>query len=70
MFDKIINFEINSENSEIVDFPMEKTAAETPDNFKYDPNFLYIKVRAIMAVEMYGCNKNGDYFSEEELKKS
>ena len=70
MFDKIINFEINSENSEVVDFPMEKTAAETPDNFKYDPNFLYIKVRAIMAGEMYGCNKNGDYFSEEELKKS
>ena len=70
MFDKIINFEINSENSEVVDFPMEKTAAETPDNFKYDPNFLYIKVRAIMAGEIYGCNKNGDYFSEEELKKS
>lgn len=73
MFEKIINFEINNDNSEIIDkqnSPLEKTASETSDSFKYDPNFLYLKVRAIMAGEYWACNKNGDYFSEDQLKKS
>lgn len=45
----------------------EKLAAEQP---QYDPRFLYIKVRAVSAGEYYGPNNNGDYFPEEELKKS
>lgn len=75
MIEKIINFAIDSDNSEIFYPGLEKTASEhdsfsLPDGVEYDPDFLYLKVRAITAGEYYGCNKNADYFSEEELKRT
>lgn len=42
---------------------------DLPDDFVYDPDYLYLWVRIISAGEYYGPNKNGDYFPEEELIK-
>ena len=33
-------------------------------------NFLYVRVRAVSALESYGANQNGDAFPAEELEKS
>ena len=72
MFNKQINLTVTKDDYEILDNEFIKTASEVilPDGYDYDPDFLYIKVRAISAGENYGCNKNGDFFPEEELKNN
>lgn len=70
MFNKIINLTVTKDDYEVLDNEIVKTASEVvlPDGYEFDPDFLYIKVRAISAGEYYSCNKNGDFFPEEELK--
>lgn len=72
MFNKQINLTVTKDDYEILDNEFIKTASEVilPDGYDYDPDFLYIKVRAISAGENYGCNKNGDFFPEQELKNN
>lgn len=43
------------------------TLVDLPPGVEYDPDFLYILVRIISSGEVYGPNKNGDYFPESEL---
>lgn len=69
MFTKITTSSITIDDIEILDSELIKTAAiKLPDNIKYDPDFLYMKLRAVSAGEVFGCNKNSDWFSENELK--
>lgn len=70
MFNKNINLTVTKDDYEVLDNEFVKTASEVvlPEGYEFDPDFLYIKVRAISAGEYYSCNKNGDYFPEEELK--
>lgn len=72
MFNKITSFRIDKDNIEILDNELVKTASEMilPDGHQYDPDFVYMKVRAVSAGEYWGCNKNADFFPEEELKKN
>jgi hypothetical protein len=52
---------------------LRKVASEKvdlPDGFQYDPDYFYMWIRIISSGEFYGPNKNGDYFSTEELLKS
>ena len=59
------------ENIEIIDSAMSKVAGVgIPADEAYDPDFLYLRVRAVSAGEYYGDNKNGDWFPEIELKKT
>lgn len=69
MFNKTTTFEVGKNEVEILDGDLLKTAAlKLPDGINYDPDFLYMKVRAVSAGEYFGCNKNADFFPEEELK--
>jgi hypothetical protein len=44
---------------------------ETKAEFELDPtNFLYVRARAVSAGEFHGQNQNGDYFPEDELKRT
>ncbi|MCX8074086.1 MAG: hypothetical protein N2749_00670 [Clostridia bacterium] len=71
MFNKVTTFTLDKKNVEVLDGELLKTAAlKLPDGIKYDPDYFYMKVRAVSAGEYWGCNKNFDYFPEEELKKS
>ncbi len=72
MFDKLTTFKISRDNIEVLDGEMVKTASEfiLPEGHNYDPDFLYMRVRAVSAGEYWGPNKNADFFPEEELKKS
>lgn len=72
MFNKITSFSIDRNNVEILDNELVKTASEIvlPEGHEYDPDFVYMKVRAVSAGEYWGCNKNADFFPEEELKKN
>lgn len=72
MFNKITSFRIDRNNIEMLDNELVKTASEIilPDGHEYDPDFVYMKVRAVSAGEYWGCNKNADFFPEEELKKN
>lgn len=40
---------------------------DLPDDFVYDPDFLYLWIRIVSAGEYYGPNKNGDFFPEDQL---
>jgi hypothetical protein len=42
-------------------------SVDLPEDFMYDPDYLYLWVRIVSAGEYYGPNKNGDYFPEQEL---
>ena len=69
MISKRTTFKI--ESVEILDNCMVKLASfDLPKDEAYDPDFLYIKVRAVSAGEFYGDNKNGDWFPAEELKRT
>lgn len=46
------------------------TLVDLPPGVEYDPDFLYILIRIISSGHIYGPNKNGDYFPEEELLKT
>lgn len=72
MFNKITSFKIDSNSVEVLDNELVKTASEIllPDGHEYDPDFVYMKVRAVSAGEYWGCNKNADFFPEQELKKN
>ena len=72
MFNKITSFEITKDNVEILDNEFVKTASEIilPEGHAYDPDFTYMKVRAVSAGEYWGNNKNADYFPEAELIKN
>lgn len=71
MFNKLTTFSILKNGLEVLTNNLDKSAmTELPDGIKYDPDFFYMKVRAVSAGEYWGCNKNADYFPEEELKKS
>lgn len=70
MMNKFTTFSLEREAIEIIHGDFIKMAAvKLPDGVSYDPDFFYMKVRAVSAGERYGSNKNGDYFPEEELKK-
>lgn len=75
-FNKITSFNVGFDDIEVLDNSiiksagLEKTAGmKLPDGFAYDPDYLYLKVKAVSAGEYWGDNKNNDYFPEEELKK-
>lgn len=71
MFNKTTTFYVLKDGIEVLDGDMIKTAAlSLPDGIEYDPDFFYLKVKAVSAGEYWGANKNADYFPEEELKKS
>ena len=68
MISKRTTFKV--ESIEVLDTSMMKLASfDIPQGETYDPDFLYIKVRAVSAGEYYGDNKNGDWFPEQELIK-
>jgi hypothetical protein len=68
MFDKMTTSSLGWDDVEILDGDLLKTAAlKLPDGVVYDPDFLYMKVRAVSAGEYWGCNKNSDFFPEGEL---
>ena len=68
MIEKRISFKLDPGDIFIYDNTLLKTASvNLPDNIPYDPNFLYVEVRAVSAGEYYGNNKNIDYFPEGEL---
>lgn len=68
MIEKRISFKLDPGDIFIYDNSLLKTASvNLPDNIPYDPNFLYVEVRAVSAGEYYGNNKNVDYFPEAEL---
>ena len=68
MFNKMTTFRLSSDGVEILDGDLIKTAAiKLPDGVDYDPDYFYMKVRAVSAGEYFGSNKNHDYFPEKEL---
>lgn len=72
MFTKITTFRLDSTHGiEFLDNELVKTASEVllPEGHVYDPDFAYMNVRAVSAGEYWGCNKNADFFPEDELKK-
>jgi len=71
-FNKHTTFLIDFKNNdfEVIDNDLIKTASvKLPDGFTYDPDYLYLKVKAVSAGEYWGSNKNDDYFPETELLK-
>lgn len=71
MIEKITTFNlIPNQGFEILDGELVKTASFIlPDGVDYDPDYVYMIVRAVSAGEYWGANKNLDYFPEEELLK-
>lgn len=60
-----------NEGLEVLDAEIVKTASFVlPDGVDYDPDYLYMIVRAVSAGEYWGPNKNLDYFPEKELLAS
>lgn len=60
-----------NEGLEVLDSDLVKTASFVlPDGVEYDPDYLYMIVRAVSAGEYWGPNKNLDYFPEKELLAS
>ena len=58
----------------LLDDVLVKTAAEQPayikewaDSVQKEPGYTYIMVSAVGSGEVYGSNKNGDYFPEQAL---
>ena len=69
-FNKFTTFKVENDDVEVLDGNLLKTAAmKLPDGFTYDPDYLYLKVKAVSAGEYWGDNKNNDYFPEIELIK-
>lgn len=68
-FNKFTTFKMEKDDVEILDGNLMKTAGmKLPEGFNYDPDYLYLKVKAVSAGEYWGANKNDDYFPEAELK--
>lgn len=69
-FNKFTTFKVEKDDVELLDGNLLKTAAmKLPEGFTYDPDYLYLKVKAVSAGEFWGDNKNNDYFPEAELIK-
>lgn len=67
-FNKRTNMSLKVDDVEIMDGDLIKTAAiKLPEGYTYDPDYLYLKVKAVSAGEYWGDNKNNDYFPEAEL---
>lgn len=67
-FNKLTTFNLNGDDIEVLSSDLVKTASfKIPDGFSYDPDYLYLKVKAVSAGEYWGSNKNDDYFPEVEL---
>lgn len=67
-FNKFTTFKVDKDDVEVLDGSLIKTAAmKLPEGFTYDPEYLYLKVKAVSAGEYWGDNKNNDYFPEAEL---
>lgn len=67
-FSKFTTFKIDKDDFEVISSELIKTAAfKLPDGINYDPDYLYMKVKAVSAGEYWGDNKNKDYFPEAEL---
>lgn len=71
MFDKEVIVHLKPTDIEVLNGDeLIKTASFVlPSDTKYDPDFVYMLVRAVSAGEYYDDNKNGDYFPESELKQ-
>lgn len=70
-FNKLTSFKISKDDIEIINEDLVKTASlKLPNGFNYDPDYLYLKVKAVSAGEYWGSNKNDDYFPEVELIKN
>lgn len=70
-FNKITTFKIDPDDVEVIDSELLKTASvKLPDGIEYDPEYLYMKVKAVSAGEFWGDNKNYDYFPEIELRNN
>jgi len=71
MLEKMTTFRIKFSDIEIIDGEFIKQASDNflPEGHMYDPDFLYMKVRAVSAGEYWGPNKNADFFPEAELVK-
>ena len=68
MIEKRISFKLSPDDFFVYDGQLLKTASvNLPGGITYDPNFLYLEVRAVSAGEYYGNNKNIDFFPEEQL---
>lgn len=68
MISKRISVKLSPDDIFVYDGQLLKTASvNLPDGISYDPNFLYLEVRAVSAGEYYGNNKNVDYFPEDQL---
>lgn len=72
MIDKITTFKVGKNDIDYLDGEIIKHASESflPEGHIYDPDFLYMKVRAVSAGEYWGPNKNADFFPEAELVKT
>jgi hypothetical protein len=71
MISKMTTFSLKEDGFEVLSNDLIKTAAiKLPDGITYDPDFLYMRVKAVSAGEFYGPNKNADWFPAEELKKT
>ena len=71
MFNKTTICHLKATDVEILDNELVKTASFIlPSDIKYDPDFVYMIVRAVSSGEYYGDNKNGDFFPEKELKNN
>lgn len=59
---------------QVIDPSMVKTASTEIQSFwdslSPSPEFAYLWVIGVSAVEFYGCNNNGDAFYEEDLRKT
>ncbi|MGL6064442.1 MAG: hypothetical protein ACRC0S_05110, partial [Fusobacteriaceae bacterium] len=70
-FNKITTFSVAGDDLEIIDNDLIKTASvKLPDGIDYDPDYLYMRVKAVSAGEFWGSNKNNDFFPEAQLIKN
>ena len=68
-FEKTTIFTIGKDDYEVIDSELIKTAAfKLPENILYDPDFLYMWLKAVSAGESWGSNKNSDWFPRHELE--
>ena len=70
-FFKQTTIKLDPDDIEVIEPSLIKTAAfKLPDGVQYDPDFLYMWVKGVSAGEVWGANKNDDWFPRQELKES
>lgn len=71
MFYKNVTVSLKATDIELLDEHLIKHASlSLPSDVKYDPEFLYVLVRAVSGCEYWGDNKNADGFPSAELVAS